>query len=50
LDANPAITVTNAHDHAFELNRNELRTITKIIVYLPGQGRAPDRQSNAALR
>src|SRR5262249_54511374 len=37
FDANPAIAVTNAHGHAFELMRQELRTITKIIVYLPGK-------------
>jgi hypothetical protein len=37
LEANPAITVTNAHGVAFDLKRDELRTITKIIVYLPGK-------------
>lgn len=37
LAANPAIAVTNAHGHTFELKRQELRTITKIIVYLPGK-------------
>lgn len=37
LEANPAINVSNGHGHSFDIRREQLRTITKIVVYLPGK-------------
>ncbi len=35
LDENPRIRITNEHGHSFEIERAHLRTITKIVVFLP---------------
>jgi hypothetical protein len=37
LQANPAINVTNGHGHSFDIRRDQLGSITKIVVYLPGK-------------
>lgn len=37
LDQNPTITVTNGHGHSFDIRGDQIRTTTKIVVYLPGR-------------
>jgi hypothetical protein len=35
LETNPAINVTNEHGHSFDIRGDQIRTKTKIVVYLP---------------
>lgn len=37
LEDNASITVTNDQGHSFDIRGSEVRTITKIVVYLPGR-------------
>jgi len=37
LDANPAIKVTNERGRGFEIRGDQLRSKTKVVVYLPGK-------------
>jgi hypothetical protein len=37
LEAHPAIKVTNERGHSFDIRGEQLRTKTKIVVYLPGK-------------
>jgi hypothetical protein len=37
LEANPAINVTNRHGYSFDIRGDQIRTKTKIVVYLPGK-------------
>lgn len=37
LEANPTISVTNEHGHSFDIQRDQPKSLTKIVVYLPGR-------------